>query len=760
MIICNYENNLLNFFKMSKRSSVSDFEIIGKLGEGSFGTVFKVRRIVDNNIYVMKIIKISQMDKRGQQESINEVRILASLDNPYIVRYFDSFIEKNTLHIIMEFCDKGDLSNQIRIQSGRLFAEAKIWKYFIQMCMGLEYIHSKKILHRDIKSMNVFLVKEDSVRIGDLGVAKVLSSTAAFAHTTVGTPYYLSPELCEEKPYNVKSDVWALGCVLYEMCTLKHPFDANNQGALILKILRANYSPISSQYSPELRDLVTMCLHKDYKKRPSVSGILKLPGMRDRANSLNIPIPNGSVLSEIPAPKVIPAPYQSRMDVIEEEKVMKINSDASKAGDIAKKPVLSKSPSAQGRISAGKPDIPRPAPVQPKVNKPIENPKQVPKYAPVPEIPKFHGNQKKAQDEPIKFDQPRPISALNAHRVPANIKSAPKQKVLKPAIPQYRPPQRPKEIPQSARRASADVNKKLSDIESIPKLPEYPKKISVKDLREEAKQESPVKPKLERPKLVKIETKKHEFLNKPVISLYFLNEEKPVIQKPQIQNKIQEPQFSVHIEESQLSTKINSESSEEEYEEMTTHSLDNPDTYRNYEEETIPISVTQNFDNSIYRVHYVKPQSTPSEAISSDSEDQAYEEPSSSSSEDQFWSSGEEEEEEDEEFSKTRQGMQIKLVEYAKKEEEFEKMINQKKKELIKKVGKSTYEEIYQYFKAKANEKSELTTQEEAAIEEFVSLKISSENIEVIYTMYKILHLEDELARFREESSQLQKKLS
>lgn len=95
------------------------------------------------------------------------------------------------------------------------------------MCFGLEYIHGQKILHRDIKSMNVFL-QNDEIRIGDLGVAKVLSNTAAFAHTMVGTPYYLSPELCEEKPYNIKSDVWALGCVLYEMCTLRHPFDAHN----------------------------------------------------------------------------------------------------------------------------------------------------------------------------------------------------------------------------------------------------------------------------------------------------------------------------------------------------------------------------------------------------------------------------------------------------------------------------------------------------------------------------------------------------
>lgn len=151
------------------------------------------------------------MDKRGQQEAIKEVHIQASLESPYVVKYYDSFIESKTLHIIMEFCEMGDLSAVITNQRGRQIEEVRIWKFFIQMLLALEYLHQQKILHRDIKSMNIFLARGDSVRIGDLGVAKVLSSTTAYAHTMVGTPYYLSPELCMEKPYNVKSDVWALG---------------------------------------------------------------------------------------------------------------------------------------------------------------------------------------------------------------------------------------------------------------------------------------------------------------------------------------------------------------------------------------------------------------------------------------------------------------------------------------------------------------------------------------------------------------------
>jgi len=276
--------------KNIKGSTMADFEVLNKLGKGSFGTVFKVRRKADKHIYVMKQINISQLNSVYKTAALNEVKILSSLENPYVVKYYDSFVEKNILNIVMEFCEGGDLANHIKGQLGRPLTELKIWKFFIQMCLGLRYIHSKKILHRDIKSMNIFLCKEDEIRIGDLGVAKSMAENANFAHTMVGTPYYLSPEMCEEKPYNEKSDIWALGCVLYEMCTQKHPFEANNQAALLLKILRGKFNPISSGYSSEIAELVELCLCKDYRKRPSADTLLNRPGLVAKARALNISI--------------------------------------------------------------------------------------------------------------------------------------------------------------------------------------------------------------------------------------------------------------------------------------------------------------------------------------------------------------------------------------------------------------------------------------------------------------------------------------
>lgn len=175
---------------------------------------------------------------------------MGKLSHPFIVSYRSSFIESNTLNIVMEYCRNGDLAQYLKMQNKKPLPENKIWKFFLQICLGLQHIHNNRILHRDIKTLNIFLGQDEEVKIGDLGVAKMLSSND-FAMTMVGTPFYLSPELCEEKPYNEKSDIWALGCLLYELCTYRHPFEAQNQGALILKIIRGKYGVYKIEVWPD-----------------------------------------------------------------------------------------------------------------------------------------------------------------------------------------------------------------------------------------------------------------------------------------------------------------------------------------------------------------------------------------------------------------------------------------------------------------------------------------------------------------------------
>ena len=134
-----------------------------------------------------------------------------------------------------------------------------MWVFFIQLCLGIQALHRNNILHRDLKSANVFLSNHNCIKIGDLGVAKLLAASRAMAKTQIGTPYYVSPELWKNKPYNAKSDVWALGCLLYEMVMGKPPFESANMRGLAKKSMRGAYPAVSSRYSAELQGVIKNC---------------------------------------------------------------------------------------------------------------------------------------------------------------------------------------------------------------------------------------------------------------------------------------------------------------------------------------------------------------------------------------------------------------------------------------------------------------------------------------------------------------------
>ncbi|XP_032297999.1 serine/threonine-protein kinase Nek5 isoform X2 [Coturnix japonica] len=181
----------------------------------------------------------------------------------------------------MEYCDGGDLMKRIIMQHGVLFEEDQILSWFVQISLGLKHIHDRKILHRDIKSQNIFLSSNGKVaKLGDFGIARQLNDTAEFAYTCVGTPYYLSPEICENRPYNNKTDVWSLGCVLYELCALKHPFEGNSLHQLVLKICRGYFHPVSPNYSYDLRMLISQLFKTSPRDRPSINSILRKPFLR------------------------------------------------------------------------------------------------------------------------------------------------------------------------------------------------------------------------------------------------------------------------------------------------------------------------------------------------------------------------------------------------------------------------------------------------------------------------------------------------
>ena len=281
---------------------IGKYQIIKKIGEGSYAKIYKVKKDSSDKTYVLKNIPVSEEDYSSMKEILNESSILSTCDNIYVVKYYNSFFYCGTFNIITEFCPYGDLFGYIKFykERGSKIEEKIIWIIFIQLSLGLSYLHHKKILHRDIKTKNIFIKNNLTVKIGDFGIAKILNSTSSYAHTFIGTPYYISPELCKDQPYNDKSDVWSLGCVLYELCTLNHPFEGGTQVEIYEKIMTQKFKAISPDYSLELKKMVDLLLEKDEKKRPKMKDILKMKCVIDRANkySINIDLVENGIIEE------------------------------------------------------------------------------------------------------------------------------------------------------------------------------------------------------------------------------------------------------------------------------------------------------------------------------------------------------------------------------------------------------------------------------------------------------------------------------
>ncbi|KAM6178054.1 serine/threonine-protein kinase Nek3 [Rhynchocyon petersi] len=252
---------------------MDDYSVLRVIGEGSFGRALLVRQQSTNQMFAMKETRLPKSSS-GTQTSRKEAILLAKMKHPNIVAFQESFEADGHLYIVMEYCDGGDLMQTIKRQKGKFFPEDKILNWFTQMCLGVNHIHKKRVLHRDIKSKNIFLTQNGKLKLGDFGSACLLSNPMAFACTYVGTPYYVPPEIWENTPYNNKSDIWSLGCILYELCTLKHPFQANSWKNLILKICQGSVHPLPSHYSYDLQGLIKQMFKRNPSHRPSATTLL------------------------------------------------------------------------------------------------------------------------------------------------------------------------------------------------------------------------------------------------------------------------------------------------------------------------------------------------------------------------------------------------------------------------------------------------------------------------------------------------------
>lgn len=283
--------------------TIMDYEPLEVVGHGSFGLIRKVRRISDGALFARKEVSYKQMNAKERNQLKAEFRILKRLDHPNIVRYLhhDFITSCEQVHLYMEFCGGGDLSAVIRRlrETGSYMPEHDVWNVFVQLVLALYRCHYNAdppkleypfqqldqdpqtpvafILHRDIKPENIFLGKNGNIKLGDFGLAKLLDGDNPLANTYVGTPYYMSPEVLMDQPSTPLSDIWSLGCVLYELCTHSPPFKAKTHFQLTQMVQTGKFRPIPEDlYSFGLRQTIYMCLNVNPSDRPSTAVLLNL----------------------------------------------------------------------------------------------------------------------------------------------------------------------------------------------------------------------------------------------------------------------------------------------------------------------------------------------------------------------------------------------------------------------------------------------------------------------------------------------------
>jgi serine/threonine protein kinase len=286
------------------------------IGNGAYGTAWLVQRTTDGQMFAAKVMNLKDMPEQRRKYAIAEIRCLSTCDHPNVIKYIDdSGGEGEEIVIIMELAELSDLGTQLRIENIK-FSEREAGIFFTQLILALHHIHSRRVIHRDIKSDNIFFTACGLLKVGDFGFSQQYDQTVSdsVAGTFLGSPYYLSPEMWRSKRYGKKTDVWAAGVVLYEILARRHPFQGDNIDNLKQAVIEGQIEPIA-EVGPEMMKLIRATLNPDPSRRPSTTQLLAMPLMQRYTVMFHNMVTNDAGITPDVKQKIIAAISAAQEDV-------------------------------------------------------------------------------------------------------------------------------------------------------------------------------------------------------------------------------------------------------------------------------------------------------------------------------------------------------------------------------------------------------------------------------------------------------------
>ena len=255
---------------------MNKYEIMNVIGSGSFGKVYEVKCKLTGETFALKKMRFKENKRKDNSYLLNEMKILSFNKSKYLLKSHDIFVDGFDVCIVTDLCKKGDLRKFIdrMRRKNTSIKESLIWDILIQLCLGVNYLHSYNIIHRDLKTANIFINDDKSIMIGDFGVSKILKPYYDCTNTQIGTPYYSSPEIVKGTKYNKKIDVWSIGCILCELMKRDYAFKSNNIHSLNYKIVNGSYELNNTEYSENLVNLVKQMIETNIDKRPTILDVL------------------------------------------------------------------------------------------------------------------------------------------------------------------------------------------------------------------------------------------------------------------------------------------------------------------------------------------------------------------------------------------------------------------------------------------------------------------------------------------------------